>query len=61
MYASSICSGVWSSLERRSFRIVGAKVQVLRPLDYTLLLMMEILRVSSTERSWYGFFLKASG
>ena len=56
MYASSNYSWIWSGLEHCSFFIVGARVQVLRPLVYTLSWMMEILRVSSTERSWYGCF-----
>ena len=53
MYAISTCSRVRSSLEHRSFFLVGARVQVPRPLVYTLSRMMEILRVSSTEDSWY--------
>ena len=55
MYASSTCSesGVWSNLELRAFFIVGARVQVPCPLVFTLSQMMETLRVSFTERSWY--------
>jgi len=45
-------------LEHLSLFLVGARVQVLSPRVYTSSSMTDILRVSSTERSWCGCCLQ---
>ena len=60
MYETSTCSRVWGILEHLSLILVGVRVQVLCPWVYTLSSMMDILRVSSTERSWCGCCLWTS-